>query len=572
MNRNDGGRGRPHRKQSGLALLLVIGVLGLGAIFMLVRSFKEASLSTPKHLGNLRVLDDARAALLIYVSSQVATEDYPGKLPCPEDTTKIGTANEGRAQSYCSLPAVGRLPWKTLGYAVAPLDLDGEQLWYAVSPGFNRASSGASLVINSNTPAGLSVDGSTARAVALIFAPGRPLSGQTRTTVTSANPPSAANYLDGENATLDTSFATYGPANAFGTTFNDQVAIVTHQDLFDVVEPAVARRLSDTMVTGTKPLTSIYASASWGTSGSAPVFPYGVPFGNPDSSTFQGSAGTTQGLLPVTFSTTPGDATQYCNPVTDGTRCNPTFVKWASFQSISKSSGSMTLYDWPAATCSVADASLSCTIYTNNSGTLTISLAAKASNVAMALRQLDSDAPSVSDFSSTGRSASATINSDGSSTITFTGKVVSPGSSGSSCFTFSPFTFQSCYKRTFTIPIRIFADHPIVNSQDSEYGWFTRNDWHKLTYFAIAPAFAASGTHACSAPSCLTISNLGTTPVDNKRAILILAGRAIGTQTHPSANLSDYLESENLSPVDTTFTTLKPSMAFNDRIVIVDTN
>ncbi len=537
---------------------------------MLVRALNQAALSDPRRLGNARVLEDAKAALIMYVSSQVATETYPGKLPCPEDTTKIGTANEGQAQAYCSLPAVGRLPWKTIGLAAAPLDLDNEQLWYAISPGFNRSGSGVSLVINSNTAAGLSVDGSPARAVALLFSAGRPIGTQSRPTVSSSSPPVAANYLDGDNATLDTSFATYGAANSSSTTFNDQAVIVSHQDLFSVVEQAVARRLSDAMVNGTKPLTGIYASAGWGASSSAPVFPYAAPFSNPNTNSFQGASGTTQGLLPVTFSTTPSDATQYCNPATDGARCDPTFVQWISFQSIAKSSGAMTLYASPSPTCSVAASQLSCTIYTNNSGTLTINLVATARKVAMALRQLDPDAPSTGDFSSVGRSASAILNSDGSSRVTFTGRVVSSGSGN--FWGCSGAFLGFCYKRTFDIPIRMFADHPIVNSSDSEYGWFTKNEWHKLTYYAIAPGFAASGTRSCTSPNCLTINNLGTTPNNDKRAILILAGRPIGTQTHPSSTLSNYLESENVSPVDSTFEKLKPSLTFNDRVVVVDTN
>lgn len=574
-------RSRYPGKQSGLALLLVIGVLGLGATLMLVRAFNEAALGNPRELGNARVLEDAKAALLMYVSRQVATEAYPGKIPCPEDTSLIGTVNEGRTSTYCSLPAVGRLPWKTLGLAAAPLDLDGEQLWYAVSPGFNRSGSGVTLVINSNTPAGLTVDESPARAVAIIFSPGRVLPGQIRSTISAASPPAAANYLDGENATLDVKFSTYGPAKSVSTTFNDQAMTVTHRDLFTVVEQAVTRRLNDTMVSGTKPLTDIYASAGWGASSAAPVFPFAAPFSNPDTSPFQGAStitnGTSQGLLPVTYSTTPTNATVYCNPATDGARCNPTFVSWSSYQSITQTGGAMALYVWPVPACTVSAAQLTCTIYTSNIGSMTVRVVATASNVAMALRQLDPDAPSTADFNAAGRTATAVLNADGSSRITFTGTMPTTGGSplaGFTCLILSPLSFVACFQRTFTIPIRIFADHPIVNSSDSEYGWFTRNEWHKLTYYAIASGFAASGARSCTAAAadCLTITNLGTTPIDDKRAILLLAGRAIRAQSRPSGTLSNYLESENLSPVDRTFVTLKPSLEANDRVVIVGTN
>ena len=572
---------RPLRRQTGLVLLLLVGMLGLGATYMMMRAFNEATLNSPHQSRNALVLEEAKAALLMYVSTNVAAEAYPGKLPCPENTAAIGFPGEGNAQPFCSLPAIGRLPWKTLGYGKAPLDADGEQLWYAVSVGFNRASGTAPLTINSHTPAALTVDGTTARAVALIIAPGRALGGQTRPAVSSVSPPVAANYLDDENATpLDYKFITYKTSTVIGNisaVFNDQVAIVSHQDLFGVVEPAVAKRLKDsfaTVVSGNHPLTTIYSSTIVRAAGSGPLFPYAVPFGNPNTSTFQGIVGTTAGLLPVNFSS--NSATVYCNPVTDGPRCNPTFVHWISLQNFARVSGSMTVYSIPAPVCAVGLSDITCTIFTATGSatcsSLIYTVTATASNVAMALRQLDAGAPSLTGFCSSGYSVSSVvINTDGSSTITYTGAVNNTGSTvaAGTC----PETGTTCQKRAFSIPIRIFQDHPIVNSADPDYGWFTRNDWHKLTYYAIAPGFAASGTGDCTAPNCLTVTNLSTTPNDNKRALLILAGRPIMLQTRPSSDLSKYLESDNLAPPGgNAYVTLKPSLQFNDRVVVVDSN
>lgn len=572
---------RHRRRQDGLALLLIIGVLGLGATLMLVRALNEAALGEPRRLGNARVLEDAKAALLMYVNTQAASEAHPGKLPCPEDTTKIGLPTEGEAKSYCSLPAFGRLPWKTLGYPTAPLDLDGEQLWYAVSPGFNRANSGVSLVINSNTPAGLTVDGSPSRAVALIFSPGRRIASQNRPAVSSGSPPVAANYLEGENATLDISFATYGPAKSQATSFNDQAVIITHRDLFTVVEMAVARRINDTLVSGTTPLKDVYVDPDpdkwskiniWGSaSGGRPLLPFAAPFGNPETSTYQGvSTNTTsQGLLPLSFATSSSDATQYCNPATDGARCAPTFVQWVSFQSLAKAGGGLSISLLPAPTCTVSASDLSCTMYNLSTGTLTVTVVATASNVAMALRQQDPDAPSLSDFNSSGRAMSVRFNSNGSAEMSFTGTLAGNGTLG--FFGCPGGFFGLCYRRTFSIPIRIFADHPLLSSTNAETGWFMTNEWYKLTYYAASELSTAraSGPSPCADPNCLTVNN---TPNDNKRAILILAGRAIGTQSRPSAALANYLESENLTPVDSTFVTLKSSLQSNDRVVILDSN
>lgn len=562
---------RTRNKQTGLALLLIIGILGLGATLMLVRALNEAALGENHRLGNARILEDAKAALVMAVGAEVATEAHPGKLPCPEDISKIGTSYEGDPQTSCSLPAVGRLPWRFLGYPAAPLDLDGEPLWYAVSPGFSLVTPTANLVLNSDTPAGLTVDGSPARAVALIFSPGRQLPGQSRPAVTSSSVLLTANYLEGENATPDTSFATYGPAKSASTTFNDQAVIVSHRDLFAVIEMEVARRIEQTFITGATPLKDVYAS--WGTSSGVPLLPYAAPFGNPTTSTFQGvntiTNQTSQGFLPLTFSTKSGSLLD-CNTATDGVRCDPAFVRWSSFQSLSKAGGGLSISVSPAPSCTYTDSQLSCTMYNIGIGTLTVRVVATASNVAMALRQLNSDAPSISDFQTTGRTLSAAFNSDGSATITFTGTLSGNGTLGAF---FCPGALFGifCYKRTFSLPIRIFSDHPFVNSANTDVAWFYDNEWYKLTYYAVAAEFTASGTQSCSAPNCLTVTN-SSAPTDNKRALLIFAGRAIRTQSRPSGTLADYLESENLTPVDSTFVTLKPSLESNDRTIVVDSN
>lgn len=601
--------GRRPGKQAGLALLLIVGVLGLGAMLMLVRAFNQAALSDPRRVGNERVLVDAKAALLLYVSTQAATEAYPGKLPCPEDTSKIGLATEGEAQGYCSLPAVGRLPWKTLGLGAAPLDLDGEQLWYAVSPGFNRANSGVSLVINSNTPAGLSVDGSPARAVALIFSPGRALSGQTRTAVSSGSPPVAANYLDGENATLDTSFATYGPASSVNTTFNDQVAIVTHQDLFNVVEPAVAKRIAIDIAPS---LLGVYDSTDWNATAATPSFPFAAAFGNPDTSNYAGSTATYQGLLPLSYSKQPSTNND-CVVSGSDTRCNPSLVTWKTGSGLSYSAP-QPIYDndrwsvysnyptmnvpalnpyisvtevWNSDTsrgtlarldCSATTATqISCVITygrsckdePDNCGSRTVRprvrLTVRAQNVAKALKAFDPYAITAGEFqmrttaTSYGASPLGVLRSDGDADITTEWLLPSRSCRISQCATY-----------TITIPISLIADHFIANSADPETGWFLKNEWHKLTYYAVSSGNAPGGIGGCVAggtPACLTLNApSGTT---SPRAILILAGRAIKAQVRPSGALANYLESENLTPVDNTFVTLNPSADYNDRVVIV---
>ena len=605
---------RIRANQSGFALLLLIGAMGLGSIYMMMRAFNDAAaFSNSRLLKNALVLEEAKASLLMYVSGKVSTETHPGKLPCPEDVSKIGTIYEGDAAGTCSLPAVGRLPWRALKYSQAPLDLDGEQLWYAVSPGFNRIS-GATLIINSNTPAGLTVDDSPARAVALIFSPGRVLAGQTRSAVTSASPPAAANYLDLENATLDIKFATHGPSGSVNTTFNDQVAIVSHQDLFNVVEPAVAKRIETDLV---PILRSVYDSADWNATSTTPSFPFPAPFSNPDTNSYTGVAATYQGLLPLSYSKQPGTSID-CVVSGSDPRCNPSLMAWKTGSGLSYSAPlpitSSTLVtsisvptsgafisvqqvwnsDPASGTLSGLDCSgttsaqISCivkygrhcssypsTTCGSRSVQPRVRLTVRGLNIANAFKEFELNTASLlatqftsrSTATSYGASPLGVLRSDGDADITTEWLLPSK-----TCT--SPVTPATCANGyTITIPIALIVDHAVANSAYPVTGWFLANEWHKLTYYALSSGYAPGGNGSCvagGAPACLTLNSPSGTTSPN--ALLILAGRPIGVQARPSGILSNYLESENLSPVDSTFVTLNRSLEFNDRVVVVGTN
>ena len=128
----------------------------------------------------------------------------------------------------------------------------------------------------------------------------------------------------------------------------------------------------------------------------------------------------------------------------------------------------------------------------------------------------------------------------------------------------------------------MLADHPLLDaSTAASTGWFVRNQWHRLVYYAVAPDHAASGAapRACTETplTCLEIANVA--PRGKQRAVLILAGRALAGQSRPSANVNDYLEFGNAAspaaferqPVSKA---IAPSLKkpFNDRIIVVDAN
>jgi len=127
------------RRQRGVALLVMVTIIALGASWLFVTALSNASASR-NALGredNGRVLAEAKHALAGWMIRQAieAGENNPGRLPCPEAAGYIGTANEGIAAGNCSLPAIGRLPWRTLGLPKLR-DASGEPLWYVVSPGW----------------------------------------------------------------------------------------------------------------------------------------------------------------------------------------------------------------------------------------------------------------------------------------------------------------------------------------------------------------------------------------------------------------------------------------------------
>jgi hypothetical protein len=142
------------RPQRGAALLAMLAVLVMGASWWLVTALNTPVNRTALHRShNAEVLQQAKQALIGWAALQAIkdTEENPGRLPCPEAAANIGNPSfEGTASGNCTLPAVGRLPWRTLGLDKLQ-DADGEPLWYVVSDGWALRSSAAIMGINSNT-------------------------------------------------------------------------------------------------------------------------------------------------------------------------------------------------------------------------------------------------------------------------------------------------------------------------------------------------------------------------------------------------------------------------------------
>ena len=596
---------RPYRNrasasgQGGFALIAVVALIVLISAYLLVQQL-NASTVGDKRNQNAKVLNQAKQALIGYVAQQASQsgEDNPGRLPCPEAFGYIGTSSEGISgpQIAPSVPCatvatvarVGRLPWRTLGLDKL-LDAASEPLWYVVSPGWTLQTSSTLLTINSNTRGQLVVDGLPApnEVIALIIAPGPAMNVQAApgctARVQSRTAPSPGidplDYIECFNSAALT-FSTTGPS----TSFNDQVLRVTTADLLPEIEAAIAVRIQREIVPLLK---SVYASAQWGLTATNPLFPYAAPWANPGTSDFRGVAGTFQGLLPF-------NQTQLCT-VLGNPRCLPAplLVDWSSGTPpvAYKAGGYGTIESqscsWQPSSAVKDIAECDGTYKEDDTSSFTLSqqmrveMSATFSNVAMGLRMLDNTVPRMhveardDDCAPTcpwqpqAVTQTVTMNPNGSATITFGAWLPNIDSMG----------WMTIATYRIRLERAVIVDHPLLDaSVSSPTGWFARNEWYRLVYYALAPNHAATGTapRSCESttPTCLSVTNVS--PTNKQRAILILAGRSLTNPAgRPNGTLADFVEFGNADG-NLVFEQRRVSRAtnapFNDRIVVLDAN
>jgi hypothetical protein len=253
----------PGSTQKGASLLIMLLlVLGIGLGVLAGDAARWGSPQPRTEMRTLAALAEAKQAL---IGRAVADDDRPGSLPCPDALTNVpgNEPGDGIADVIVGTECpsyIGRLPWKTLGLTDLR-DEYGERLWYALSPKFRDHA--AAQPINSDTKADTIVFADsaastlTAQAVAVIFAPGMPLSGQQRdgtsapcavTGTTILRTLCATNYLDVaagvNNASASGPYITAQPGDAF----NDRIAVLTTADLMPLVEMRVATELRTVLV------------------------------------------------------------------------------------------------------------------------------------------------------------------------------------------------------------------------------------------------------------------------------------------------------------------------------------
>ena len=227
-------------RQRGVALILVLMLAVTASCFVVLTALNNrTSRETSQRVATVEALGQARSALIGYAvgyadgSPSRAREKGPGRLPCPD---LAGGSPQGSAESVGDCRAAsdresGLLPFRALGLA-ALTDGSGAPLWYAVSENFRSMATG---ILNSETPGSFTVD-DTDDVVAVIVAPGPPLTGQLRN---SASAYTVAAWLEGENASLgDNRFTRDIQADS-----NDTMMIITRGELMVEVEKMVIKEV-----------------------------------------------------------------------------------------------------------------------------------------------------------------------------------------------------------------------------------------------------------------------------------------------------------------------------------------
>lgn len=523
---------RKRSTQRGAALILFITVLVLGVAWYAIGAFGKAAPTTAeREIKTGLALQAAKQALIAYIVQYAARSDTaePGQPPCPESVT---LANPGEASASCSnaTATVGRLPWKTLG--IEPLrDGDGEPLWYVLSPGFR------SPPINFANIGQLTYNGVANSAVALVIAPGRALN-----TLSAGTPPAGCANVNQQVATRNTAslnlanFLECGNATGsyvnLGTSqwTNDRVISITAAEWADAIAPAVADRLQRQVAALLGDWDQVELTAtgrSWGATHGLGYLPYASNWGNPTTNDFCGDQDQREGLAPVAA----------------GCLNNP----WTSTGV--GISGLVNLgCDDPTGVY------LRCR-FLQFFGTppFTVQISARARDVARAFRSTIG----VSDLTVTG---------GGTATMSMT---LSGGNSDANT------TINVSWPVTLgvlsTVEVRIPHLTEAAALSDSRFSWFRNNNWHRYTYYAIAPGARAGAASPCAGagdPDCLTATGLpaSTGNTDDKRLVLVLSGRPLSGQSQPSGGRDDYYESDNETNGDGSFLSATASTTFNDRV------
>jgi len=540
------------RRQHGAALMIIAALLVLGISWFAVSALSRTAVASyEREVITARALQMAKDALLSYAAHYAArtTHNFPGRMPCPESLTAIGTVNEGEATGACSntLVEFGRLPWKTIG--MEPLsDGDGERLWYVLSPNFHPVASPPATPLNFDTPAALPFDGTNV--VALIIAPGKPLN----TVNDSGTPPAPCLKVAQGAGRFDSPLnplkffecgnATGAYANLGQSPWtNDRAIAITQAEWADAIAPGVADRLQREVAPVLETWRATQSNANWGRT----FMPYASSFSNPAANDFCGN------------SAAQGAASEGLPPLARAATSNCSWWQPASTTMAASVLGLLTFVN-PAANCTAIAAGLECQFSgTTVLGVLGVAFTGVAPNGASSFR-----APiSWADVSFRRQSDNAPVTCTPVTALTQT---LSPTTgdvsiSGTCLLSGLLMVAMPLIMRISHLPdAAVIADLP---------AWYLGNQWEAHTYYSVSPGWTVNpGAAVCTAANrsgCITIASLdaSTGNTDDKRFALALMGRRLSGQASGTNVLTDYLESRSSA---TLFTAAPANSTRNDRL------
>ena len=542
------------RRERGGALIIIAALLLLGVAWGAMSALSRGSAPTraEREVKTGAALQAAKQALLSYMVQHAAraSTGVPGQLPCPESLSYVGGASEGDEDPACST-FVGRLPWRTLGID-QPRDGSGEPLWYALSPAFRAAP----LNFSTNGSLAFTSGGTTTNVVALIIAPGAPLS----TASLGGTPPAGCSAVNQPSATrnqapLDAArFLECGNESSsfqhlgLSDWTNDRVIAVTQAEWVAALAPVIGDRLQREVA----PALNEWRTANgWGAS----WLPYASLFNDPATNDRCGNYGVREGIAP-----TVGASDITCTGWTGG---NVSALLSLLVGSSCVSNPTEMVCTFSGLTFAVGGALFSARV------TATAPRVAGSFRKPITLADIQvapAAGTTVSNFSLSVSPATgdATIQFDVSRDLLFLALV------------------------DFTIRIPQLPNADLM--ADARVAWFLNNNWDRHTYYAVAPDSVVNPVGSCVAigdPACMEARGLAATSGNywDKRLVLALMGPALPTQNRSGAGadlLANYLEEHNATTGDRVFraafhtTNPSPSLetpavnppypAFNDRL------
>jgi hypothetical protein len=561
----------PFRRQTGLVLVLfvlvVTFVLGIAFIAGSSRSVRLLQLEKSAR----ETLNQSRLAVIGISIGAISASARPGITIFPDVLSGAPGHYDGKAATGCfdsskpnGLPLIttgstmrclGRLPWKDLGIQLDSVDEEdvlGNIPLFAISPNLVDP---CLNVLNSNTASmtytGYVCNGSTlphpwlivrdargnvlSNRVAMVFiAPGSPTSGQVRNSY--PNLGGANQYLDSvniggvgySNADLDNDFIIGNQTD----TFNDVVSYITIDDWLALVEERVGGELINSVASFTNPKSfrNVYSTLPWL-----------VPFADPSSaSNYLPAVNVTKGLLPVyAVGIDYPTSFKYRFDSTSGLTYSSTSISTAAMDSYVGTDRSVAANSGTCTWTTTGKRQASC------KETVTTGLPGGVSK-----RIIEISVVALSNAKVSYALATAT---------TLTTRTVVRTNSAANDPIFGPLFSVTDYNAVGGIVgsssvaggnATASVNGMVLPLNDILPNWFVENKWQEVIYAAIAPNFAPGASNVC-AGACLTVGGRS-----DLQFVVLTAGPTLPalSQTRPSMQLSNYLDSTENSNADDKFT------------------